>query len=48
MGFNLAALKYVGRRMGEMGRTEYVDEKVWDEEETIRKGRKKRGFIDVA
>ena len=48
MGFNLAALKYVGRRMGEMGRTEYVDEKVWDEEETVGKGRKKRGFIDVA
>jgi len=48
MGFNLAALRFVGRRMGDMGRTNYVDEKVWDEEEEVAKGRKKRGFVDVA
>ncbi|KAF6230072.1 hypothetical protein HO133_004411 [Letharia lupina] len=48
MGFNLAALRFVGRRMGEMGQKQYVDEKVWEEEEVIGKGRKKRGFIDVA
>lgn len=49
MGFNLAALRFVGRRMGEMGKKQYVDEKVWDEEvEMIGKGRKKRRFVDVA
>ena len=49
MGFNLAALRFVGRRMGEMSKKQYVDEKVWDEEEeVIGKGRKKRGFVEVA
>ena len=49
MGFNLAALRFVGRRIGEMGRKQYVDETVWEEEEeVIEKGRKKRGFVDVA
>ena len=49
MGFNLAALRFVGRRMGEMGRKQYVDEAVWEEEEeVIEKGKKKRGFVDVA
>jgi len=47
MGFNLAALRFVGRKIGEMGRSEYVDEKVWEEKE-VGKGRKKRGFVDVA
>ena len=49
MGFNLAALRFVGRRIGEMGRREYVDEQVWEEEEeTLGKGKKKRAFVDVA
>lgn len=49
MGFNLAALRFVGRRMGEMGKKQFVDEEVWEEEEQgIGKGRKKRGFVDVA
>ncbi|KAK4692426.1 U3 small nucleolar RNA-associated protein 12, partial [Lecanoromycetidae sp. Uapishka_2] len=49
MGFNLAALKFVSRRMGELGSKQYVDEKSWDEDEDgIGKGRKKRGFVDVA
>lgn len=49
MGFNLAALRFVGRRMGEMSKKQYVDEAVWEEEdEMIGKGKKKRGFIDVA
>ena len=47
IGFNLAALRFVGRRMGEMGRSEYVDEHVF-EEEGLGKGKKKRGFVDVA
>ena len=49
MGFNLAAMRFVGRRMGEIGKSQYVDEKAWEEEdEVIAKGRKKRGFVDVA
>ena len=48
MGFNLAALRFVGRRMGEMGEKQYVDEETWQEEEVIGKGRKKRGFVDIA
>lgn len=50
MGFNLAALKFVGNKVRENGRKEYVDEAMWaqEEEETIRKGRKKRGFVHVA
>lgn len=49
MGFNLAALRFVGRRMGEMGKKQYVDEQVWEEEEELSgKGKKKRGFVDVA
>lgn len=47
MGFNLAALRFIGRRIGEFGKTEYVDEKAWEEEEEVGKGRKKRAFIDV-
>ena len=47
MGFNLAALRFVGRRMGEAGRMEYVDEKAWEEEEVKGKGKKKRAFIDI-
>ncbi len=48
MGFNLAALRFIGKRMGDMGRTNYVDEELWDDEGEIAKGRKKRGFINVA
>lgn len=50
MGFNLAALRFVGNKVQENGRKDYVDEAVWEqeEEETVRKGRKKRGFVHVA
>ena len=47
MGFNLAALRFIGNRIKEKGRTEYVDEATWEEED-IGKGRKKRGFVDIA
>lgn len=48
-GFNLAALRFVGRKIGEMGSKQYVDEKIWDEEaDAVEKGRKKRGFLDMA
>ena len=47
IGFNLAALRYSERRMGSMGKTEYVDEAIWEEEDNMQKRRKKRAFIDV-
>ena len=47
MGFNLAALRFVGRRIREKGEREFVDEVRWEDEEGA-KGRKKRGFVDVA
>lgn len=49
MGFNLAALKFVGHQVQERGTKNYVDEARWEEEEArIEKGRKKRAFIDIA
>lgn len=49
MGFNLAALKFVGSRIREKGSKDYIDEAVWEEEEEAKKGgKKKRGFVDVA
>lgn len=49
MGFNLAALKFVGSRIREKGSKDYIDEAVWEEEEAAKKGgKKKRGFVDVA
>lgn len=49
MGFNLAALKFVGGRIREKGSKDYIDEAMWEEEEVAKKGEKrKRGFVDVA
>lgn len=49
MGFNLAALKFVGSRIREKGSKDYIDEAVWEEEEEAKKGgKRKRGFVDVA
>lgn len=48
MGFNLAALKFVCNRIKENGSKDYVDEATWEEEDNPEKGRKKRGFRDVA
>ena len=49
MGFNLAALRFVGTQLREKGSKDYVDEDLWEEEEEqASKGRKKRGFVDVA
>lgn len=49
MGFNLAALKFVGVRIREQGSKDYIDEAVWEEEEEAKKGgQKKRGFVDIA
>lgn len=47
MGFNLAALRFVGTQMREKGSKDYVDEALWEEED-VSKGKKKRGFVNVA
>ena len=48
MGFNMAALRFVGNQVRDKSTREYVDEKAWDEDEKGEKGRKKRAFVDVA
>ena len=47
MGFNLAALRFVGEQVRHRGTKEYVDEDAWEEED-VGKGKKKRGFVDVS
>ena len=47
IGFNVAALKFVGTQVRSKGMKEYVDEVAWEEEERGQ-GRKKRAFVNVA
>ena len=48
MGFNVAALKFVGMQVRSKGTKEYVDEAIWEEEERKGQGGKKRAFVNVA
>ena len=49
MGYNLAALRFVGMRVREMGVREFIDEEAWNEEEKgMGKGGRKRAFVNVA
>ncbi|KAI4217235.1 MAG: hypothetical protein LQ351_000544 [Letrouitia transgressa] len=48
MGFNLAALRFLGTKIQEKGTKDYVDEALWEEEEKAERGRKKRTFVNVA
>ncbi|KAG8527033.1 uncharacterized protein KY384_008462 [Bacidia gigantensis] len=47
MGFNLAALRFVGRSIRETGRNDFIDETLFEEPD-LSKSKKKRGFVDVA
>ena len=47
VGFNLAALKFLGKKMEELGSDQYVDEERWEAEHEG-KSTKKRAFMDVA
>ncbi|KAL6715739.1 beta transducin [Lecanora helva] len=47
MGLNLAALNFVERKMVHFGKSEYVDEGIWEEDEHSSKHRKKRAFVDI-
>ena len=46
MGYNLAALRFIGAQIKEKGVTDYIDESNWDEDDANKK--RKRGFVQVA
>ena len=48
MGFNMAALRFVGSQIKDKATKEYVDEDLWVEEEKKRQSQKKRAFVNVA
>ncbi|KAL2367983.1 hypothetical protein RJ035_005541 [Blastomyces gilchristii] len=48
MGFNIAALKFIGNQVRERGRSDYIDEELWEREEQQEKGSKKRYFVNVS
>jgi U3 small nucleolar RNA-associated protein 12 len=47
IGFNLAAMSFIGRDIEEQGTKDYIDEESFAQDQ-LGSGRKKRGFIDVA
>jgi U3 small nucleolar RNA-associated protein 12 len=49
LGFNLAGLRVLGRRVKEVGFSDYVDEDLWERNEQAAASRgKKRGFVNIA
>ncbi|KAI1955461.1 beta transducin [Ophidiomyces ophidiicola] len=48
MGYNLAALQFIGGQVRDKGKSDYVDEELWEQEERQQQGVKKRQFITVA
>lgn len=48
MGFNLAALQFIGGQVQERGKSDYVDEDIWEEQHQPQKDVKKRQFVSVA
>lgn len=49
MGFNLAALHFIGAQVREKGSKDYVDEETWEEQQLAKHSSgTKRGFISVA
>ena len=51
IGFNLAGVRILGRRVGDLAESDYVDEELFEEEEKNKKKMdtgKKRAFINVA
>lgn len=48
MGFNLAALQFIGGQVQERGQSDYVDEDLWEEQQQQQKDVKKRQFVSVA
>lgn len=48
LGFNLAGLRILGRRIADLDQSDYVDEATWVQEESTSSRGKKRGFVNVA
>lgn len=48
MGYNLAALQFIGGQVKDKSTSDYVDEDLWAQEEQQQKGVKKRQFVTVA
>ncbi|KMU78103.1 WD repeat and SOCS box-containing protein 1 [Coccidioides immitis RMSCC 3703] len=48
MGYNLAALQFIGGQVRDKGKSDYIDEEMWEQEEQQQRGVKKRQFITVA
>ncbi|OJD27535.1 hypothetical protein ACJ73_01073 [Blastomyces percursus] len=48
MGFNIAALKFISNQVRERGRSDYIDEELWEKEEQQEKGSKKRYFVNFS
>ncbi|EEP81905.1 conserved hypothetical protein [Uncinocarpus reesii 1704] len=48
MGYNLAALQFIGGQVRDKSRSDYVDEELWEQEEQQQRGVKKRQFVTVA
>jgi U3 small nucleolar RNA-associated protein 12 len=48
MGYNMAALRFVGNQVRDKGTKEYVDEELWEEEEKAGREKKKRTFVEIA
>ncbi|KAK2738503.1 hypothetical protein FQN57_007018 [Myotisia sp. PD_48] len=48
MGYNLAALQFIGGQVREKTRSNYIDEDLWEEEERKQTGAKKRQFMSVS
>ena len=47
IGFNIAAMRFIGRSIEEQGTKDYIDEDSFNQDQ-LGSGRKKRGFIDIA
>lgn len=48
MGYNLAALQFIGGQVREKSRSDYVDEEQWGQDEQKQTGVKKRQYVSVA
>ncbi|EEQ32939.1 beta transducin [Microsporum canis] len=48
MGYNLAALQFIGGQVREQSKSDYIDEEQWEQEEKKQNGVKKRQYVSVA
>ena len=48
MGFNLAAIDFIGNQVKERSVSDYVDEDIWEEQQRQKSSGKKRGFVNIS